>query len=329
MTRMRVVAAVLLIAAVTVGAVLAFGRRGDDGATLRAAGTLEATEADLGFQLGGRIRDLLVVEGERVAAGQELARLDAAELEARRAAAEAQLEGARALLSELQTGARPEELQQARSAEVAARERMAEAARQVTRAEALEAGGAVSREALEQARTAHQVARSQHEQAQQQLMLVQRGPRTERVLGQQAVVRQAESVIAQADAALANALIRAPFAGIVTVRHRQPGESVGAGAPVVTVMNPDDRWVRIYVRQDLIGRVSIGQEAEVRTDSDPDRTYTGRVTFIGSEAEFTPRNVQTAEQRVRLVYAVKVAIVGDDRLVLKPGVPADVTLRVQ
>jgi HlyD family secretion protein len=295
-------------------------------AELVAAGTVEATEADLGFQLGGRIAEISVREGDAVLAGQALARLETAELEARRAAAAAQLEAARAHLSELERGARPEELRQAQAGETAARERMQDAARVLERTRALEQGGAVSREALEHASTAYEVARAQHEQAREQLALVQRGTRSERVASQRAVVRQAEAAVAQVDALLDQGLIRAPFGGVVTVRHRQPGESVGAGAPVLTIMDPDDRWVRIYVREDAVGRVSIGQAAEIRSDSEPGTAYPGRVTFIASQAEFTPRNVQTAEQRVKLVYAVRVAVADDQRQVLKPGVPADVTL---
>jgi HlyD family secretion protein len=308
------------------GAWLAFDR-GRAEAVLMASGTVEATQADLGFQAGGRIAGIHMREGESVGAGTELARLESAELDARRDAAQAQLDAARALLAELQRGARPEELRQAGSAELAARERMQEAQRLLERTRALEAGGAVSREALDQAQSAYEVARAQHEQAREQLGMVRTGPRAERITAQQAVVRQAESALAQADAVLANAIIRAPFDGIITVRHRQPGEAVGVGAPVLTLMDPSDRWVRIYVRQDVVGGVSIGQPAEIRTDSEPERAYSGRVTFIGSQAEFTPRNVQTAEQRVRLVYAVRVAITDDAAMVLKPGLPADVTLK--
>jgi HlyD family secretion protein len=155
---------------------------------------------------------------------------------------------------------------------------------------------------------------------------VNRGPRTERIQAQRAVLQQAEAAVAQVQANITNAVIMAPFPGVVTVRHREPGESVGAGAPVVTVMNTNDRWVRIYVREDQVGRVAIGQRATITSDSHPGKTFNGRVTFIASEAEFTPRNVQTAEERVKLVYAVKVAIVGDDAVQLKPGVPADVTV---
>jgi HlyD family secretion protein len=84
--------------------------------------------------------------------------------------------------------------------------------------------------------------------------------------------------------------------------------------------------VRIYIREDRIGLVSIGMAADIVADTYPDRVHRGEVVFIGDEAEFTPRNVQTAEDRVRLVYPVKVRIIDDEAFELKPGIPADVTL---
>jgi HlyD family secretion protein len=185
----------------------------------------------------------------------------------------------------------------------------------------------VSKEALDQAETAYTVARAQAEQARQQQSLVDVGPRAERIEGGRAQVQQAEAAVQQVQATIDNAVIIAPFDGVVTVRHREPGESVTPGLPVVTLMNPNDRWVRIYVREDQIGRAAIGQPAHIRSDSHPGRTYNGRVVFIANQAEFTPRNVQTSEERVKLVYAVKVAVTGDRALDLKPGVPADVTLQ--
>lgn len=322
--RMIAVAAAMLVIVVAVWW-LAVARRGADD-VLAASGTIEATEADLGFQAGGRVAALLVDEGDAVPRGAELARLESEELDARRAGAQAQLDVTRALLAEMQSGARPEELRQARAAELAARERMEDAARMLERTRTLEEGGAVSREALDQARTAHEVARAQHQQAVEAVQIAQRGARPERIDGQRAAVRQAEAALAQTQALVSHAVIIAPFDGIVTIRHRQEGEAVGPGAPVVTVMDPGDRWVRIYVREDAIGRVSLGQRAEIRSDSHRDRTFAGRVTFIAGQAEFTPRNVQTAEERVKLVYAVRVAIEDDDAMLLKPGVPADVRL---
>ena len=260
-------------------------------------------------------------------AGDTLAVLDRAELDARRAQASAQLAAVRALLAEMQSGARSEERVQAREALRAAGERLGDARRDLERVRRLLDAGALSQEAFDKAKLAFDVASAQHEQAQQAAQLVETGPRVERIDAQRAAVQQAEAAVRQVEAALSNAVIRAPFGGVVTVRDREVGETVGAGAPVLTIMNLDDRWVRIYIREDRIGAVRLGQRADIAADTYPGRRYGGEVAFIASEAEFTPRTVQTAEERVKLVYAVKVRIVTDATYDLKPGVPADVTLR--
>jgi HlyD family secretion protein len=303
--------------------------RGDADDGLSASGTVEATEASLGFQAAGRIERILVNEGDRVKAGDTLAVLDRTELEARHAQARAQLSAAEATLAELQRGARTEELAQAREADSTAAARLADAQRDLARAQQLFRGGAASQEAFDKARFAADVARSQREQAAQQLRLVQAGPRAERIAAQRAMVQSAQALLRQVGAQLANAVVVAPFGGIVTVRQRQPGEIVGPGAPVVTVANFDDRWVRIYIAENRLGAVSVGEAATITTDTYRDRSYPGIVSFIASEAEFTPRNVQTTEERVKLVYAVKVRITGDSTLALKPGMPADVVLRAK
>jgi HlyD family secretion protein len=320
-----VVIAVLVVAA---GATLRFVvLRGGGGGALEASGTVEATEAQLGFQTPGRIEVVRVHEGDRVRAGDTLAALDRAELDARRAQAAAQLSAARSLLAELEAGSRSEERVQAREALRAAGERFEDARRDLDRVRRLLEAGALSQEALDKARLAFEVAQAQRDQAQQASQLVETGPRPERIAAQRAAVQQAEAAVRQIDAALSNAVIRAPFDGVVTVRDREPGETVGAGAPVLTVMNLDERWVRIYIREDRIGAVRLGQRSEITADTYPGRRYGGTVSFIASEAEFTPRNVQTTEERVKLVYAVKVRITADSTYDLKPGIPADVTLR--
>jgi HlyD family secretion protein len=170
------------------------------------------------------------------------------------------------------------------------------------------------------------LAKAEYDRALEALGILQTGPRQERIAAQRAALAQAEAAVAQIDAALDFAIIRAPFDGLITVRHREPGETVGAGAPVLTLRNPDDRWVRIYVRADDVGRIAIGGSAQITGDAYPDRTYEGRVIFIASEAEFTPRNIQTTEERVKLVYRLKVQITGDPNFDLKPGLAADVRL---
>jgi HlyD family secretion protein len=265
-------------------------------------------------------------EGDEVGAGQEVAALDQAEIESRVKAATAQVTAAEARLTELERGSRPEEITSAEAAVEAARGREQTLSAEAARARRLFEGGAVSRQALEQAEAAHASALGARVQAEQSLALAREGPRAESIAAQRALVAQARANVEQVQATLEQSSIRSPFAGRVTVRHREPGEVVPAGAPILTLLDLSDRWVRIYVPENLVGRVSIGQRAEVRSGTFPDRVYGGEVAFIGDVAEFTPRNVQTPEERTRLVYPVKVRITGDPAFDLKPGIPADVRL---
>lgn len=322
--RRRIAVVVVLAAAAGVTWILVSD--GDGAAVIDASGTVEATDADLGFNAPGRVAELRVREGDRVEAGAVLARLEASELEAGRAAAAAQLEAARAALAELVAGARSEDVAQARAALRAVEQQAEEARRDAVRARRLHEGGAISQEALEKAETRLEVTEASVDQARERLQALEAGPRQERIRAQQAAVSAAAASVRQTEAALANAVIEAPFSGRVTTRHRDPGETVQPGQPVVTLLDLDDRWVRIYVAEDRIGAVAIGQPAIITSDTYPDRQYGGRVVFIAQEAEFTPRNVQTREDRVKLVYAVRVEIAGDPDQVLKPGTPADVRL---
>jgi len=299
---------------------------GEEAGPIQASGTVEATEADLGFQMAGRIGWIGPRVGAEVRAGDEVARLDQEEILARKRAAEAQLAAARALLSEMRTGFRPQEIAEGQAALRGAAERWTDAVRDHERAQRLFDGGAISREMLDKTETAARIAESAVDQATERVRILEEGPRQERVAAQRAGVAQAEAAVAQVDAAISYSVVTIPFPGIVTLRHREPGETVSPGVPVLTVMDPEDRWVRIYVREDRIGEVSLGQAASISSDTYPDQTYRGEVIFIASEAEFTPRNVQTTEERVKLVYAVKVQITEDPSHHLKAGIPADVVL---
>jgi HlyD family secretion protein len=321
----RVVVPVVTVLAV--GAILLFAfRRDGTQDVISASGTVEIIEADLGFQRAGRIDSIAVREGDTVAAGTALAWLDRRELLAERNAVASQQVAAAARLAELEAGSRAEEVAQAREAVRAAGERAANAAREAERARRLFAGGAISERQRDDAQTALELAEADRAAALERLQLVEAGPRAEQIAAQRAAVAQAGAVVARVDAALEQTVVHAPFAGRVTIRHREPGETVAAGAPVLSLADPRERWVQIYVRGDEVGRLTLGQRATVTADAFRAREYGGVVTFISDEAEFTPRTVQTTEERVKLVYRVKVRIVGDEAFDLKPGLPADVRL---
>jgi HlyD family secretion protein len=315
-----------LLLAIAAGASWLLLREEAPDTAILAAGTVEAREADLGFRTTGRIELISVDEGDRISEGQLLAVLDQQELAAALAAARARAEAAGATLEELTEGFRSEEIEQARAALRAAERRRLDATRDLERAKNLYEDGAISEQALDDRETVATVAESEMQGASERLRLLESGTRSERISAQRASLAASEAEAERVEALLEYAQITAPNAGLITIRHREPGEIVSAGAAVLTLMNPDDRWVRIYVRADRVGRLSIGQTAMITADAYPKRTYTGRVVFIASEAEFTPRDVQTTEERVKLVYRVKVQIEGDSSFDLKPGLAADVRL---
>ena len=294
-----------------------------------ASGTIEATESQLGFATGGQIVALRVQEGQAVKAGALLGELDSTETLARLAQWRAQAGAASAQLTELQRGSRTEEITQARAQVVAAEQTAADAARELARIKGLADRDLVSRQSLDQAQVTSDVAAARLDQARAQLAMVEEGPRPEKIAAQRALVSAAEAQLRAAEAAAVHLRLYAPGDGIITIRYHEPGETVGAGVPVVALLDPSDRWVRIYVPENRIGQVSLGERATITSDSWPDSSFVGEVEFISPQAEFTPRNVQTTEERVRLVYGVKVRIAGDPGLLLKPGTPADVALEGQ
>lgn len=318
-----VIPVVLVVAAVV--AFVALRGRGAGGA-LEATGTVEATDAALGFTVPGRLEAVRADEGDTVSAGQPLAWLDRAETQGRRDQAVAQVAAAKAQLLELERGSRPQEIAAARAAAKAAADKLADAERDAARVRELRSRDLVSQQDLDKALTALEVARSARVQADEQRRLVELGPRAERIEAARAALAGAQATLRTLDATLAQMEVRAPFAGTITVRNREPGEILAAGSPVLTLLHRDNRWVRIYVPETRVGAVRVGQRATITSDTFRDRRYEGRVVAIASEAEFTPKTVQTREERVKLVYAVKVRITGDPSFDLKPGMPADVVL---
>ncbi len=142
----------------------------------------------------------------------------------------------------------------------------------------------------------------------------------------QAQAEQARALLRIAEDDLAKSRIYSPFDGFVTVKEVEEGEFVQAGTPVVTIARLDSVWVKTYVPETQLGRVRLGQDADVISDTFPGKSYPGKVTFISPEAEFTPKNVQTREERVKLVYRIKVTL-DNPRQELKPGMPVDVILK--
>lgn len=318
---------ILLIAAIAVIATAAFFTarammRPDEPRSLVLSGTVETDDVELSFRIPGRVIERAVSEGQAIAANRLVAKLDDSELRHQRDLAAAERDAAAAALAELEAGTRPEEIAQARAA---ARGASAEAERlrtEAARSRQLIADEVISQRELEAAETAARTAEERAREAAHRVALLENGPRRETIAQARARVRQAEANLESLETRLSFTTLESPLAGFILAEHVDAGEQVAAGTPVVTVADLRKVWIRAFVDETDLGRIHLGMPVTVRADTFPDKTYRGRISFIASDAEFTPKSVQTESERVKLVYRVKIDVENSD-LELKPGMPAD------
>jgi HlyD family secretion protein len=256
-------------------------------------------------------------------------------------------------LQELKNGSRPQEIQESRATVEAAQSELDRAKRDWDRAQTLYKNDDISTEQFDQYRNRWQSADAAIKQAQQRDALVQAGPRVEVVQAAEGQVEKARGALKMADAntleikrreqelvtrrdeiesakaslalidaELADTIIYSPVDGVVLVKSADVGEVLGVGTTVVTVGDIDHPWLRGYVNETALGKIKVGAKAKVTTDSYPGKVYDGRVSFIASEAEFTPKQIQTQEERVKLVYRIKIEL-DNPRRELKSNMPAD------
>ena len=308
---------------------------------VRVSGHVEADDVQLAAEVGGRVLELTIAEGDRVTAGQVIARLDTrdaqlavARLRADRAQADAQL---RLLLA----GSRHEDIRQASAqataaeADIAAAEsELLNAQADLERYEALLKANAGSRKARDDAQARRDVARERVAAARQRARAsaegaarVKAGARPEEVEAARARVAVVDAQIAASEKAIADATVTAPAAGTITSKLVNAGEIVAPRAPLAVMTDLDHAWGEVFVDEPLVPRLVLGQPATLYTDAGGSG-LPGKVTFISPKAEFTPRNVQTAEERSRLVYRIKVTA-DNSKGVLKPGMPVEAELPLQ
>ncbi len=289
------------------------------------SGNVEVTEINMGFKSAGRIIKLSVKEGEKIKQGEELAVIDRAELESQAEQNRAYLSETLTRLGELKTGARPQEIAQARANVDSAKAEFSKAEKDYERFRALYQKGTIAAQQLDNAQKIYESAFARHKNAVETLSLVREGPRSEVIKAAGERVRQAKAALSISEERLKDAVIYAPVSGVILQKVRELGETVAPGTAVYTIGDLENPWIKVYVKEDKLGLVTLGQKAEVTTDSYPGKKYEGKVSYISSEAEFTPKNVQTKEERVKLVFGVKVSVKNTNDE-LKPGLPADVKI---
>lgn len=290
--------------------------------TVFVSGNIEAIEVDLSFRIAGQINHLPIMEGDRVSRDQEIARLDTDTMEALRGASESEISTAKAVLDELEAGYREEDIKSARALAKAAESRLANARDEYDRHLALFKGGAISASVHDSKEMAFKVATEEFNNAVQRLTELERGPREEQIRAARSRLERAKWELKRIELDIKHSSLQSPINGVVLVKANELGEVILPGATVATVAEIDEVWLKGYVGEQDLGKIKLGQKARITIDTYPDRHYEGVVTYISSRAEFTPKNVQTREERIKQVYRVKITIPNRSQD-LKIGMPAE------
>jgi len=281
---------ILFLIIIVVGLVLYFllkTKREKNKNQISASGTIEITEVEVSSKLSGRIEKLWVNEGDSVTKEQVLIELEKKELLAQLKQAEAAYQVSLAQLSQ-------------------SRSSLDNLKANLERIKELFKAGSSTQQQLDDLETKYQVAKDQFNLT---VHLTEQNKATKELVKTQ----------------IENSIIKSPINGLVLSKNTEAGEVVLPGTSLLTVGDLSKPWVKIYIKETDLGKVKLGQKAEVKIDTYPDKVFEGKVTYISNQAEFTPKNIQTKEERVKLVFGIKVSL--DNPLqILKPGMPADVSL---
>lgn len=291
-------------------------------------GNVDLRQVALAFPASERVARVLAEEGQKVHAGEVLAELNTRGLHLRLAEAEAQAAALQQAAARLKAGTRPEELAQSRARTAAAQADADLAQQQLERVQAVQQdskGRAVSQQDVDTARARAKAAQAALEQARQGQELAQHGPRREDIAQAQAQLNAAKAAIALINYQLGEASLKAPVNAVVRARLMEAGDMASPQRPVYTLAIADPKWVRTYVKESDLGRIRPGVAASIAIDSLPGKALSGKVGYISSVAEFTPKTVQTEELRTALVYEVRV-LADDPDDVLRMGMPATVRI---
>jgi len=317
----------VVLAAVAGGAAYLryFQPRDEEPKALILYGNVDIRQVDLAFNVEGRIDAMLAEEGDPIHKGQVLARLDGIRYQAMVDAARATAEAQKAVVGRLEAGSRPQEIEKARADVRAAEANWNITQSTLERQRKLAVDRFASQQALDEAHAAERQARGQLEALRQVLALAIAGPREQDIAEAKAKLSAARADLALAESHLDDTILYAPAEGIALNRIEEPGAVIQANSPVYVLALSDPVWVRAYVSEPDLGRVSPGMKAEITTDTAPGHPYEGWVGFISPTAEFTPKTVQTTDIRTSLVYRLRVYAENPDSG-LRQGMPVTVRL---
>jgi len=301
------------------------GEKGSEG-LITASGTIEATDVYVRTEFPGIILDYKLKEGDRVEQGDLICRLDSEKLEIQLQQARARQKELQYRLALIRKGARTEEIERAKSSLEKALSNLKDAERNYQRAKELFQDEALPLAELDKAKLRVEVNKRLVEIAQKEYEILQQGSRPEEIKMAEAALEGVKHQVAYIQAQLADTFIYTPRKGIIAQKLAEEGEYLPPGGLVAKIIDVDNLWLMVYLTEVEFGRVKLGDQVKVTVDSYPEHEFTGRIIYLSPEAEFTPKNIQTKEERVKLVFGVKVGL-EDPSGLLKPGMPADAVLK--
>lgn len=325
MNKKLILIIIALIAIATTSYYYFINNSEEDSSVLRLYGNVDIREVQLAFNGSEHISQLLVEEGELVKKGQLLAVLHSEILQAQLAEAQAQEVAQQQLLAKLKAGSRIEEVDKVKAELNAARAKAKAASSSYSRLRSLLKKKVVTADQVDQAKALKDAANAEVEAIKQGLNLLEAGTRKEDIASAEAVLLARSAGVDLIQQRLADAKLIAPTDGIIRNRIMEVGSMVFPQTPVMTLAFVDPIWVRTYLPETALGKVTIGSRAKIYTDSYPDKVYEGWVGYISPTSEFTPKNIQTEELRTRLVYSMRVFACNPNNE-LRLGMPATVVI---
>jgi HlyD family secretion protein len=305
--------------------ILIYGCNGNNPNLIESTGTIEATEVDTRSEISGKILTLYFDEGDWVKKGEVLAEIDHKKLDIELARAKAQLAEAEAQLTLLIKGLRDKEVERVRETFLESKVLLKDSKREYKRIQKLYDEGVVDLGSRDKVEAAYEASQKRYEIAKKNYEIAVEGSRKEEIQAGEAVKAAAGAQVELIEEQIEDATITIPIDGVISERYVELGEFVSVGSLIATVIDLKHVWVMAYVSEKNLGKVKLGQQGKVMVDSFPEKEFIGKVTYISPEAEFTPKNIQTKEERVKLVFGVKIEADNPDQE-LKPGMPADAVI---
>jgi len=335
--RKRIIIFIFIVLFIGVGIFVYLGQTKTQKGELYYSGTIEATQANLAFQVSGRVQKVLAKEGQAVVRDQILAELDGEEFQSRLEQARANLDKALKNQQQLETmrdvysNTLPAEVARADAGVDAARYTLEDARKNWQRYEQLFKKGVASEKERDLIKLNHDTAAARLAEGEAALNLARSNLKKidaarQDVAAAMSQVRAARAALEQTEIQVRYLRLKAPISGFITSRNVEPGEVISPSREVMTLADLSTVDLKIFIDETAIGKVKIGQKVDVRIDTFPSKVYAGHVAFVSPEGEFTPKIIQTKKERVKLVYLVKVSI-PNPGYELKSGMPADAWLR--